>query len=150
MADDGIFGSPSKYRQLERFRLPPFRQWNKSNQPNSQTKSHCDALIYNHLSSFSIWLFGRFALNNLCANLKTKSGFRPSAFLSIRLTISNPRHFSRKPKAEFSIAQLLPATPIVIANQSCLETLCSVFHGVNTVRGQAFMLAEAHLADSLR
>ena len=150
MADDGIFGIPSKYRQLERFRLPPFRQWNKSNRPNSQTKSHCDTLIYSYLPSFSIWLFGRFALNNLCANLKTKSGFRPSAFLSIRLTISNPRHFSRKPKAEFSIAQLLPATPIVIANQSCLETLCSVFHGVNTVRGQAFMLAETPLADDLR
>ena len=30
MADDGIFGSPSKYRQLEHFRLPPFRQWSKS------------------------------------------------------------------------------------------------------------------------
>ena len=150
MADDGIFGSPSKYRQLEHSRLPPFRQRNKSNQPNSQTKSHCDTLIYSYLPSFSIWPFGRFVSDTSDSNIKTKSGFRPSAFLSIRLTISNPRHLSRKPKAEFSIAQLLPATPIVIANQSCLETLCSVFHGVNTVRGQAFMLAEAHLADNLR
>ena len=150
MAVGGISGSPSKYRQLEHSRLPPFRQRNKSNQPNSQTKSHCDALIYNHLSSFSIWLFGRFVSDTSDINIKTKSGFRPSAFLSIRLTISNPRHLSRKPKAEFSIAQLLPATPIVIAKQSCLETLCGVFHGVITARGQAFMLAETPLADDLR
>ena len=36
------------------------------------------------------------------------------------------------------------------AKQPCLETLGSVFHGVITARGQAFMLAEAHLADDLR
>jgi len=30
MADGGIFWTPSKYRQLERFRLPPFRQLSKS------------------------------------------------------------------------------------------------------------------------
>ena len=56
----------------------------------------------------------------------------------------------RKPKAEFTFAQFAPAMPIVIAKQPCLETLGSVFRGVNTARGQAFMLAEAQLADDLR